>query len=308
MKKFAIILFSVLWCQFAILSAQELNCTVTINSDLIEGTNKSVFNTLQTAITEYVNNTRWTNMTFAEQERIECSMMLVVKSVSDDNLFCCEFTCQSRRPVYGTSYTTTLLNYKDDYFNFIYQEYDRLEYQDHVFNTNLTALLAYYCHLIIGFDMDSFSRLGGTPFFQACEDIVTTCQTSNMEDAEMQGWSAHDIKISANKTRYGLANNLMDEAFHKYREYFYEYHRLNLDAMATNVANARANIANGLPIVKEAYRARPTTSVVNTFLNAKCDELVDIFKQGTSTEKKAVYELLMDLDPTRQNTYDRINE
>ena len=146
--------------------AQELKCTVTINSDQVQGTNKEVFNTLKQSIEEYVNTLCWTNMTFQEKERIECNMLLVVKSVQD-NVFTCEFTCQSRRPVYGTSYTTPLLNIKDNYFIFSYQEYDRLDYQQNTFTTNLTALLAYYCYLIIGHDMDSFSKLGGTPYFQA---------------------------------------------------------------------------------------------------------------------------------------------
>lgn len=303
MRKITFILLSLILFAISV-SAQELRCNVSVNSDMIEGSNKSVFNTLQQAITEYVNNIRWTNMTFAEQEKIECSMMLVVKSVND-NMYSCEFTCQSRRPVYGTAYTTTLINFKDNNFNFSYQEFDRLEYQDHIFTTNLTALLAYYCYLIIGTDMDSFSRLGGTPYFQACEDIVTACQTATMEDAEMSGWKAFDRNNS--RSRYMLTNNLMDEAFKKYREFFYEYHRLALDDMTNNVANARARIAEGFPVLKEAYRARPTTFVISTFLDAKADEIVDIFKKGTQAEKKSVYSILMDIDPTRQNTYDKIN-
>lgn len=281
--------------------AQELNCTVTVNSDQIEGSNKSVFNTLKSSVEEFINQNRWTNMTFAAREKIDCSMMIVVKAVAD-NQYTCEMQLQSRRPVYNTTYTTPLINFKDNNFNFTYQEFDRIEYQQSQFTTNLTAMLAYYCYLIIGYDMDSFSRLGGTPYFQACEDIVSACQSASMESLEQKGWQAFD----SNRNRYALINNLMDEAFRKYREYFYEYHRLGLDEMQANVTNGRARIANGIGVLRDANRARPATYVINTFLDAKADELVNIFQKGTDAEKKSVYEILMDIDPTRQATYDKI--
>lgn len=284
------------------ISAQELQCTVNINSDQVQGTNKALFTTLKQSIEEFVNTTRWTNMTFQEKERIDCSMLIVVKSVQD-NLFNCELTCQSRRPVYGTSYMTPTLNFKDNYFVFSYQEYDRLDYQQNMFTSNLTALLAYYCYLIIGHDMDSFSKLGGTPYFQACENIVTAAQSASLDNTEMSGWKAFE----SNRNRYALINNLMDEAFKKYRTFYYDYHRHGLDEMVNNVANGRARIAKDIEILEEAYNARPATYLVNTFLDAKSDELIDIFKKGTSEEKKMVYELLMDIDPTRQSQYDNIN-
>lgn len=282
-------------------NAQELRCTVTINSDQIQGSNKSVFNTLKQSIEEFVNNTKWTDLTFQERERIECNMMLIVRAVQDD-MFTCEFICQSRRPVFGTSYSTPVLNFQDNTFCFRYQEYDRLDNQQHTFTTNLTALLAYYCNLIIGYDMDSFSHLGGTPYFQACENIVTAAQSASLEESEAKGWKAFDSK----RNRYALINNLMDEAFKPYRIFCYEYHRLGLDEMINNVANARARIAENLPLLKEAQRARPATFVVTTFLDAKNEELVNIFAGGTPDEKKKIYELLVELDPTRQSIYDGI--
>lgn len=250
-----------------------------------------------------MNDNRWTNMTYAEKERIECSMLIVVKELSVDHMFKCEMTLQSRRPVYGTTYTTTLLNFKDNAFNFHYEEYDRIEYQQNTFTTNLTAMLAYYVYLIIGHDQDSYQRLSGTPYFQQCELICQTCQSSSMESTEQKGWLAFE----SNRNRYALINNLLDEAFKKYRNFYYEYHRLGLDEMSANVTNGRARIAEGLPVLKEAYRSRPATYVINTFLDAKAEELVDIFRKGTDKEKKEVYDILMDIDPTRQQTYDKIN-
>ena len=284
------------------MTAQELKCTISINSEQVQGSNKAVFTTLQQSMEEFVNTQRWTNMTFQEKERIECSMMIVVKSVQD-NMFVCEFTCQSRRPVFGTTYTTPTLNIKDANFTFTYQEYDRMEFQTNTFTSNLTALVAYYCYLIIGHDMDSFAKLGGTPYFQVCEDIVTSAQSASLDNAEMVGWKAFE----SNRNRYALTNNLMDEAFKKYRAYYYDYHRHGLDEMVNNVANGRARIAKDIKVLKEAYNARPATYLVGTFLDAKADELVNIFKSGTAEEKKMVYELLMDIDPTRQERYENIN-
>lgn len=284
------------------MKAQELKCNISINSEQVQGSNKAVFTTLQQSMEEFVNTQRWTNMTFQEKERIECSMMIVVKSVQD-NMFVCEFTCQSRRPVFGTTYTTPTLNIKDANFTFTYQEYDRMEFQHNTFTSNLTALVAYYCYMIIGHDMDSFAKLGGTPYFQVCEDIVTSAQSASLDNAEMVGWKAFE----SNRNRYALTNNLMDEAFKKYRAYYYDYHRHGLDEMVNNVANGRARIAKDIKVLKEAYNARPATYLVGTFLDAKSDELVNIFKSGTADEKKMVYELLMDIDPTRQDTYENIN-
>lgn len=283
--------------------AQEFKCTVSINSDKIQGSNKSVFTTLEQSISDYINNNHWTNLTFAEQEKIECSMMIIVNEVTD-NLYNCEMQLQTRRPVYGTSYTTPTLNFRDKSFVFMYEEFDRIEWQQNTFTTNLTAMLAYYCYLMLGIDFDTFQRLGGTPFFEQCEQIVTMAQTASLNGTESTGWKAFD----SNRNRYAIINNLLDEAFKKYREYCYEYHRLGLDEMSTNVANARAKIAKGLPVLRDANRARPATYIVAMFLDAKCDELANLFEKGTTEEKKNVYETLMDIDPTRQNTYKKITK
>lgn len=301
-----LLVFSFFIFQFSPLYAQEINCHVTVNSDKIEGSNKQVFETLQKSVEDYINTTKWTNMTFADMERIECNMMIIVSGVSD-NEYTCEMTLQSRRPVYGTSYTTPVLNIRDKYFNFTYQEFDRLDYQQSTFTTNLTAMLAYYCYLVIGFDLATYSRMGGQGCFDACESIVQTCQSASMTEHEQQAWLAYD-RSSGNKNRYAIISNLNDAAFKPFREYIYEYHRLGLDQMSANVANGRARIAEGIDVLVKANQARPATYIVTIFLDAKADELADIFHGGTDREKKDVYEALMRIDPTRQNTYDRINE
>lgn len=294
MKK---LLFSLFLLLFAgLLSAQELNCTVQINSDQIQGTNKSVFATLQKSMTQFLNNRKWTELSFTNAERIECTMNIIVKKV-DADAFTTEITVQSRRPVYNATYSTPLFNFKDKEYNFNYKEFDQLEMNESSITSNLTAVLAYYAYVIIGYDMDSYSRLGGTSSFQAAENIVNSAQ-----GASLGGWKAFEN----NRNRYALINNLLDEAFKKYRNYFYEYHRLGLDEMTTNAVNGRAKIADGLPLVREANRARPSAVVISTFLDTKNDELINIFSKATTKEKTDAVQVLCDVNPTMTARYETI--
>ncbi len=276
--------------------AQELNCTFSINSDQVQGSNKSVFNTLQKSVSEFINNRRWTELSYELDEKIECTINMIVKQVEND-VFTAELQVQSRRPVYNTSYNTTLLNFRDNDIVFSYKEFDVLEFNQNMVTSNLTTIITYYVYLIIGYDMDSYSRMGGTPFFQAAEQLVASAQT-----LDMPGWKAFE----SNRNRYALINNLNDEAFRKYRSYVYEYHRLGLDEMTINVVNARARISSGLPVIREANRARPASVVITTFLDTKTDEIINIFKKASEQEKKTVIEILTDLNPTQSERYETI--
>ena len=278
-------------------NSQELNCTVSINSDQVQGTNKSVFNTLQKSMSEFVNNRKWTELTYANTERIECTMNIIVKKV-DGDVFTAEILVQSRRPVYNSNYNSPLFNFKDNDYTFNYKEFDQLEINANTITSNLTAVLAYYSYLIIGYDMDSYSRLGGTPLFQSAESIVNAAQGSDLG----KGWKAFET----NKNRYALINNILDEAFKKYRNYFYEYHRLGLDEMTTNATNARVRIFDGLPLLREANRARPSAIVISSFLDAKNDELINIFSKATTKEKTDAVQVLSDINPTQTSRYEQI--
>ena len=284
--------------------AQELHCTVTVNADKVEGSNKEMFKTLQQTITDFVNTTRWTDMVFTEQERIECTMMFIINSVTTDGMVDASLQVQSRRPVYGTSYSTTLVNIKDDDCGFAYQEYDRIEYQPTQFTSNLAAIVTYYCYLIIGYDLDSYSKLGGSACFQQCEQIAGSAQTASITNGEQNGWKA----FGSTHNRHVLINNLMDEAFKNYRTYFYQYHRLGLDVMSTNVTNGRATISEGLSVLKEAKQARPNSYVINTFVDAKNDELINLFSKATTAEKDNFLTLMESVDPTRMSQYEKVKE
>jgi hypothetical protein len=276
--------------------AQELNCAVQINSDQVPGSSKSIYTTLTKSITEFMNNRKWTELSFSNEERIECTLNIIIKKV-DGDAFTSEIQVQSRRPIYNSNYYTTLFNFKDINFTFNYKEFDQLEMNQNTITSNLTAVLAYYAYVIIGYDMDSYSRLGGTSSFQAAENIVNLAQ-----GADLAGWKAFE----STRNRYALINNLLDEAFKKYRNYFYEYHRLGLDEMSTNSTNARARIAEGLPILRETNRSTPSAIVISSFLDAKSDELINIFSKGTVQEKKDAVEILSDVYPTQSGRYEKI--
>jgi len=290
------ILFALLF-SFGMTQAQELNCTIRINYEQVQGTNKSVFSTLQKSMMEFVNNRKWTDLTYANSERIECTMNIIVKKVESD-VFTAEIQVQSRRPVYGTNYNSPLFNFKDNEYSFTYKEFDQLEMNENTITSNLTAVLAYYSYILIGYDMDSYSRLGGTTSFQSAESIVNGAQGSDLG----KGWKAFD----SNKNRYALINNILDEAFKKYRNYFYEYHRLGLDEMAVNASNGRAKIAEGLSLLREANRARPSAIIISSFLDSKNDELVNIFSKATSKEKEEAVQILSDVNPTQTSRYEQI--
>jgi len=294
MKHWLLILNFILFTGF--LHAQELNCTVQINSDQIPGTNKSVFTTLNKSMSEFMNNRKWTELHFSNEERIECTLNIVVKKV-DGDLFTSEIQIQSRRPVFNSTYNSTLFNFKDVNYTFNYKEYDQLEMNQNTITSNLTAVLSYYAYIIIGYDLDSYSRLGGTACFQAAENIVNSAQ-----GADLAGWKAFE----STKNRYALINNLLDEAFKKFRNYFYEYHRLGLDEMSTNSTNARARIAEGLPILRETNRSTPSAIVISSFLDAKNDELINLFSKATTQEKTDAVQILEDVNPTLSSRYDKI--
>ncbi len=297
MKNWIVILIVLLFAGVA--EAQELNCTLRVNSDQIQGSNKQVYTTLQKSLTEFVNNRKWTELTYANSERIECTMNIIIKKVEDD-VFTAEIQVQSRRPIYNSTYYSPLFNFKDNDFIFNYKEFDQLELNENALTSNLTAEIAYYVYIIIGYDMDSYTRLGGTPYFQAAERIVNAAQGSNLG----KGWLAFD----SNKNRYALISNILDEAFKKFRNYFYEYHRLGLDEMSTNSANGRARIAEGLPLLREANRARPSAIVISTFLDAKNDELINVFSKGTTKEKTDAIEILSDVNPTQSARYEQLSK
>ena len=293
-KKIVACLVGCLLC--AAVMAQELNCKVTVNADQVAGTNKSVFESLERAITDFMNDRRWTDYDYLIEERIECSIYLIINAYSGDN-FAAELQVQSTRPIFNSNYKSPLFSYNDQNIEFSYNESDALTFEESNFGNNLTEILAYYAYIIIGTDFDSFSKMGGTPFYSKAEDIVNQAQSTNEK-----GWRAFED----GRNRYALITSIMDDVAKPYREYVYTYHRLGLDEMGIATDKAKVRIAQGLPVLKSIYKERPSNIIVVAFLETKLDEIINIYSKSTSEEKKAAYDILSYILPTLQYKMDAL--
>ncbi len=283
------------------INCQELMCNVQVITQQIQGTNKQIFQTLQTAIYEFLNNTAWTSQVFATEERIECNMLFNIKEQISADEFKGTLQIQVRRPVFNSSYNSVLLNYVDNDLQFTYVEYQPLEFSETSHLSNLTSILAFYAYIIIGLDFDSFSYEGGTPYFHLAEKIV-----NNAQNASEKGWRAIDSQ--GRKNRYWLINNILKEDFSPVREFIYKYHRLGLDRMYNKTNEARSDIAEYLKLLQEVSRNKPDPFMhfLQVMFDAKSDELVNIFKESFQDEKTRVYALLSEIDPSHGNKYDQI--
>lgn len=282
----------------SISTAQELNCTVNILTPQIQG-EKRIFETLQKSIYEFMNNTRWTKDIIKIDERIECSMQITVSNRSNDQ-FTATIQVQSRRPIFKSSYNSVLLNYIDENFNFTYVEYQPLEYNDNAYISNLTSILAFYAYMVIGWDYDSYSPNGGTPFFQKAIGVVNNAQN----DQGAKGWRSFESQ----RNRYWMVNNLIDPVFAPIRDCYYKYHRLGLDVMQQNINQGRASIIESLNLIQKVQRERPAAFNLQLFFNAKSDELINIFSGAPPDEKNKVVTILSEVDPSNSNKYQKIVE
>lgn len=291
-----IILFLLGYLTCATLSAQELNCKVTVNADQIQGTNRTVFESLEKSITEFMNERRWTDFEYLTEERIECSIYLIINHQSG-NSFAGEMQVQSTRPVHNTNYKSPIFSFKDQNVEFSYYEGDALTFDETSFGNNLTEMLAYYAYIIVGTDCDSFALMSGTPFYKKAEDIVNQAQSTNTK-----GWRAFED----GRNRYALITSIVDDIAKPYREYLYTYHRLGLDEMTISPDKSRTKINDNLTILKEIYKERPSNIIVSEFAETKLDELINVYSKATPAERKNAYDILSYLVPTLQHRMDAL--
>jgi hypothetical protein len=278
---------------------QELRCNVSVSSSRIEGTNKQIFQSMQKDIYEFMNNRKWTDNVFSQDERIECNIFIQITQQVAADEFKGTIQVQSRRPVFNSSYESTVLNIKDNDFHVRYVEFQPLEF-DETSNTDaLTNVLAYYAYMIIGFDYDTFSPQGGTPYFQKAQDIVNRSQ-----NAREKGWKAYESDYN----RYWLAENLLNRSYSAFHDLMYRYYRKGLDVMADKPDAGRAEIADALSDMQRIYRTKPDTYINRIFFDAKSDELVNIFEKGTPDEKRRVMIVLSECDPSNSGKYEKIQK
>ena len=280
--------------------AQELNCTVEVNASKVSNVNKEVFNTLQQAITDYMNTTKWTDAQFGYNERIVCKLFFTISEYNDGTgEMKGDLQIQSQRPVYNSSYTTTLINFKDTKIDFTYMENDPLVFNEQEMQSNLTAILNFYAFLIIAIDFDSFAPNGGDPYYEKAANVVRMAQSSGET-----GWKAFEDS----KNRSAVLSAFTDTQTAGIREILYNYHRLGLDQMVVSVDKGRAVITKQLETLKKIYDANSMSVCLSMFRDAKLDELVNIYSKANSTEKESVYETLYPIYPTDLERLNKIKK
>lgn len=276
-------------------AAQELNCTVEVNSDQVSG-QRTVFETLEQAISEYMNTTVFTNAQFSPNERIECRLFFTVSEYTDD-VVKGDLQIQSLRPVYNSSYTTTLINFKDTRIDFTYRENEPLVYSVNNMESQLTAILNYYAFLILAVDFDSFAPKGGESYYERLKQIVQMAQSSGEV-----GWKAFEDT----KNRSAVLNGFVEPQTAGIRDLLYKYHRLGLDQMATSVDRGRANVTESLDEISKIYSNAPMSVMISMFKDAKMDELVNIYSKAPAEERNKVYELLQPVYSAEQERLEKI--
>ncbi|GAB3929454.1 type IX secretion system protein PorD [Mucilaginibacter myungsuensis] len=296
MKKLS--LYLILFCCSVAVRAQDLNARVQILTPKIQTTNKRIFQTLETAMREFLNGRKWAQDPIKLEERITCNFILNVTAWDGNSNFSGELQVQSQRPIYNSSYTTTLLSTNDKDFDFTYTEGQTIDYTDQNFQNNLSAVMAYYAYIIVGLDYDSFSKFGGSPYFTQALNIVT-----NAQSASFKGWKAFD----SNTNRYWLAENLNNKIYTNLRAFIYDYHRTGLDAMAENSAQGRKVISGILPSLVGLDRQRIGAMWPTLFFSAKSDELVNIFNFAEVADKGQALNILTIADPANGLKYQKLS-
>ncbi len=277
--------------------AQELNCQITIATPQIQASDKSIYDKLQTDLRDFLNNRKWTNDEFLNQERIECSMVITISERTSTDEFKASIQLQSRRPVYKSSYNTPMFNHQDNDFSFRYVQDQTLEFDESNINSNLTAAIAYYAYIIIGLDYDSFSPEGGSPYFSRAQTIVNNSQ--NLSD---RGWRAFE----SSRNRYWLVENLLNVSFKPFRNFIYTYHRLGFDKFNDNINDARSVVTEKLTDLRQVYQDKPNSFLMQIFFTTKVDELVNLFSQATNDEKNRALQVLTLVDPANTLKYQTI--
>lgn len=292
--KIALVL-SILSCNLGL--SQELNCSIIVNSDQVGQTNQQIFKTLERSLNDYVNKAKWTNKNFKQQERINCSMLLTINDFDGSSQFSGTLQVQSSRPVFNSSYDSPVFNYNDRQFNFSYLEFEPLFFNPNSFGSNLVAVITYYVYVILGIDADTFEKNGGTAYFEQARSVVNLAQGSGF-----LGWQQAD----GNRTRWELIDNLLSNTFKEYRTAMYNYHRLGLDKMTENMTLAKEQIIGCMKMFESLVARRPNSFLLQTFFDAKSEEILGIFSDGPKIDVVNLKNSLNKVAPFYANTWDEI--
>ncbi len=279
------------------LQSQELNALVTINSDKVQSTNKQVYSTLQKALTEFINQTKWTNKTVKPQERINCAFTIIINSQSGNN-FDASLQVQSTRPVYGSTYVTPVLNINDGSFNFRYNEFDPLLYNPTTFDSNLVSTIVFYIYTVLGVDADTFKLKGGQEFLKKAENVMLQAQQS--------GLSAWQSEVGK-QNRFAIIDNLLSPKYNVLRSIYYDYHRKGFDVFSKNESEAKQQIETSVSQLQKLHNITVGNYMIRIFLDAKSDEIVTVFSDGKTTRNQPkMVEVLRKISPTNGSKWRKI--
>ncbi len=295
MRKGLVIIFLLFGC--GLLNAQELDVVVTVNSDQVGQTNQQIFKTLETSLNDFINKNKWTDRVYGENERVSARFFITVTQYESDR-FEANIQIQSSRPVYNTSYETSVFNYKDNEFNFQYQEFEPLVYNPNSFDSNLIGVVSYYVYIILGLDADTFSLQGGDEYFRLAQNIVTQAQGTSFS-----GWAQE----TGRRTRFELVDNLLSNTFREYRIAMYNYHRKGMDVLADNNSTGKQVIAGSLRLFETLIKRRPNAFLIQTFFDAKAEEIQNVFSDGPKVDIVKLKENLNKVAPFYSSIWNQIN-
>lgn len=291
-----------LWLSLTTATAQELNAKISINHSQVQGTDASVFESLQHGMEQMLNDRQWTNLQFQKNERIGCSFSLTVSKYDQSTgMFTCKALIQANRPVFNASYTTTLFQISDNDFNFQFSQFDQLEWNEQNVDHQLTALLAYYAYLIIGINLDSFAPMAGEDVLQRCLNVA-----NNAQNLDFTGWKSFD----SDRNRYAIISDYLDAAMQPFRQLQYDYYRKGLDEMANNPERGRTEVSTAIENdLKKCRENRPMSMLPQIWTDYKKDELANIYKgKGTQKEKETVYDILFSINASQNNSWEKIKQ
>lgn len=295
--KYLIFLLSFLSAQLLI--GQELTCQVNVNAKQIEGSEKVMFQDMQKAIFQLVNSRKWTNDEFESHERIECSILINLTERIGTNQFRGNIQVQASRPVFNTTYKTSILNVRDEDFLITFNQFEPLQYNESSSNTELVSILGFYIYMILGYNYDSFSLEGGTPNFQQAQRIVNFAQSS----PEI-GWKAFEDK----NNRYWLVENALSARFKPLRKTYYQMHRQGFDILQQNIEKGRRTITQSLKDLKPIHNVAPSSYNLQVFFLAKKQEILNLYSEAESKDRLELAELLITIDPGNSNSYEKLRK
>ena len=294
----SLITLFIIFLTIGVASSQELNCIVTVNvGPKIQTTDRSVFEDMKNAFQQFLNTRKWTNDSYLQHEKINCSILININEMPAIGTFSASVQVQVARPIFNTNYNSLIFNFADRDWEFDYLESQPLDFNDNTYTSNITSMLAFYAYIIIGLDSDSFAELGGTPFFQQGLQVVNNAQSSNRP-----GWQS----VGSIRNRYWLVENLINPQFVDIRKASYSYHRLALDTFDKDPDKSREIILKELKAIKKARDINPNAILVVSFFDAKSRELGNLFSDGQMPVRKEAFDLVTLMDPSNQATYEKI--